>query len=104
MTEPNLFFGFFDYAIIGALIVVNIVFWKVKLKEAYGCLISTLLFGGILPVLSIGFEIDMVTGGKEVVDNFELLYTYFRFPLYWAIGGLNLLLLQLKTQSKGVEN
>lgn len=104
MTEPNLFFGFFDYAIIAALFVVNIVFWKVKLKTAHGCLISILLFGGILPVLSIGFEIDMVTGGKEVVDNFELLYTYFRFPLYWVIGGLNLLLFQLKTQSKGVEN
>ena len=80
--------GYFDYAIIGVLLILNLFFWNKRIKRKIGCLIGGVLFGLALPFISMSIEIDRVTKEMEVIDNFTLLYTYFKFPIYWIIGGL----------------
>lgn len=88
--------GYFDYAIIAILIVLNIVFWKKKIKYNTGCIIGFLLFGIILPIVSQYIEVQRVKDSIGIMDNFEVLYTFFRFPLYWLIGILQSLILSFK--------
>ncbi|KMQ67559.1 hypothetical protein ACM39_11850 [Chryseobacterium sp. FH2] len=49
-------------------------------------LIAFSLFGIILPVFSMDFEIQKTVNGQPFVDNFTLIYTYFRFPVWWLMG------------------
>ncbi len=88
--------GCFDYIIFIVFIVLNIVFWKKDITSclAYGIVI--LLFGIILPVVSSFIDIRIYTSGKTIVDNFELLHNYLKFPLYWGVGLFQLLILRFK--------
>lgn len=88
--------GYFDYMIFIVLMILNIVFWKKSFAScsAYGVVV--LLFGLILPVVSSFIDIRMSTSGKTMVDNFELLHNYLKFPLYWGVGLLQLLVWRFK--------
>ena len=88
--------GYFDCIIFIVLVILNIVFWKKKFTSclAYGIII--LLFGIIFPAISSFIDIKAYISNKEIVDNFELLHNYFKFPLYWGIGLLQLLILRFK--------
>jgi len=88
--------GFFDYIIFTVLVILNIVFWK---KDFTSCLTYSLVilfFGIIFPIISAIIDIKIYTHDKKIVDNFELLHNYFKFPLYWGIGFLQLLILKFK--------
>ena len=78
--------GYFDFAIIGVLVLINILTWGKKVNRKMGCLIVGVLFGLILPLASQKIEVDRVIDEREIIDNFTLLYTYFKFPMYWLIG------------------
>jgi len=48
-----------------------------------------LIFGIVLPITSIFLELERVTKGwkeGEIHDNYELLYVYLKFPIYWVMG------------------
>ncbi|MFW5700981.1 MAG: hypothetical protein ACOCWM_04765 [Cyclobacteriaceae bacterium] len=81
-----MFIGYFDYGVLFLLVIANIYFWKKNLKGKIGCLISGLLFGIVLPIISMKIEITRISKEYEIIDSFNLLYTYFRFPMYWIIG------------------
>jgi hypothetical protein len=88
--------GYFDYIIFIILIILNIVFWE---KDFTSCLVYcaiVLFFGIIFPLVSSFIDIKIYTLGKKIVDNFELLHNYLKFPIYWGIGLLQLLILMLK--------
>lgn len=91
-----LLYGAFDIIVIISLMLINLILWKIRINQNIGCLISGVLFGLILPIISMGFEIDKVTARGEIIDNFEVLYTYFRFPVYWLIGIIQLVILSVK--------
>lgn len=76
--------GQFDLTVLALLIVATFLFSKKEVK--IGCWIPGLLFGLILPIVSIHFEIEKVTSEIVVMDSYTVLYTYFKFPLYWIIG------------------
>ena len=88
--------GYFDYAVIAILIILNIAFWKKKIKHNIGCIVGLVLFGLVLPCISQYIEIQRVKNSIGIMDSFEVLYTYFRFPLYWLIGTFQSLLLSFK--------
>jgi len=88
--------GYFDYIIIVILILFNIIFWKKKIKENIGCTTIFILFGLVLPIISQIIEIKQVQYSRGIMDNFEVLYTIFRFPLYWLIGIIQGFILKLK--------
>ena len=88
--------GYFDYIIFIALIILNIIFWK---KDFSSCLVYgviILLFGAIFPVISSFIDVRIYTSDKQIVDNFELLHNYLKFPLYWGVGLVQLLILRFK--------
>jgi len=93
--------GYFDIVVFIAIVIINFLILKDYIKirfEKLGrwySLVFVLLYGFILPFLSMGFEINAVTKDEVIVDSFTLLYTFFRFPMYWLIGLLNHLLYKL---------
>lgn len=76
------------------LVVLNIIFWK-KLKPS--CLVSGalfLMFGIILPLMSSEREVGRnVAINGPAMDNFELMYTFSIFPVYWLIMGIQIMIL-----------
>ena len=78
--------GYFDYIVIGVLIFLNIKFWKKETNRKTGCIAGGLLFTFILPLISLIVEVQRVKMTIGIIDSFEVLYTYLRFPTYWAIG------------------
>ena len=94
--------GFFDFIVVGVLVLLNVLYWGKTIKTKSGCLIGGLIFGLILPVMSQKIEIDRVASERIIMDNFTLLYTYFKFPIYWIIGALQTLIVVRK--DKGEEN
>ena len=97
--------GLFDIVIIFILVVFNIIYF-LKLRKVdftIGCLrviIWSLVFGLILPIISMKVEIDKVCEGYEAVESINLLYTYFRFPIYWCIGIMEYLIVYFMTEKK----
>ena len=96
--------GYFDYLIIGVLIILNIKFWHKEFSRKDGCVMGGILFGFILPFLSVGIELQIV---GEWMDSFEVAYTILKIPTYWFIGiiqlmvtGIKLHLIKRKEQQK----
>ena len=93
MSTPSylnpMYVGYFDYAVLILLVGANVGFVKLLRFRSLGCLpllALILLYGFVLPFLSQSAELERTRRPPGVmVDNFELLYTYFRFPLYWAL-------------------
>ena len=78
--------GYFDYAVILALCYLNYRYRRRLIRVPSGCLTGALIFGLLLPVLSIYVEMRL-NGPKpgDLHDNFNYLYVYLRFPLYWGL-------------------
>jgi hypothetical protein len=81
--------GYFDYAVLALAIGINILYINRYASNLLGCwplLAIGVLFCLVLPVLSIWVELDRTQRPPGVpVDGFELLYAWFRFPMYWAL-------------------
>lgn len=65
-----------------------------------GCLIIGILFGIVLPFISMKIEILKVKSEFEMIDSFNLLYTMFRFPMYWIIGICQFILINVHDKRK----
>lgn len=92
----NIYLGYFDFVLVVILILANYRFWK-KFSVFDNCLITIIfisLFGFILPIISMFFEIQLNSSSGD--DAFNLLYTFFRFPFYWAIGIIQLIIIGAK--------
>ncbi|MPS65537.1 hypothetical protein [Chryseobacterium sp.] len=92
-----MFFGTFDYIILTVIFLFNIGVWKFKIIKKRNWilyLITFLVFGFLIPGFSIHFEVQKVIKNQPFVDNFTLLYTYFRFPVWWLIGVIEAFILR----------
>ncbi len=97
-----MFLGLFDYIILLIIFIFNIGIWKYKIIKNSNLvfhLVIFMLFGFTIPYFSIDFEIQKVTKNLKEIDSFTLLYTYFRFPIWWFLGILEIIYLryQIKT-------
>ncbi|SMP24509.1 hypothetical protein SAMN06264346_10822 [Chryseobacterium profundimaris] len=98
-----MFFGPFDYIILIITVIFNSIVWKyeiIKKRNWIFYLVAFLLFSFIIPVFSIYFEVQRAIKGQLFVDNFTLLYTYFRFPIWWMIGLLEVIWLKFYLKIK----
>lgn len=86
----NIFLGYFDIAILIGVLAFNLMTKNRDFCSIAAVAFTVVIFGFFLPVLSITVEIDRVTSEREVLDNFTLLYTYFRFPIYWLVGAIQI--------------
>lgn len=93
-------FGYFDLVLIVFLIFLNYRFWK-KFSIFNNCLPAAIFFasfGLVLPIISMIVEIQLYSNPAD--DSYNLLYTYFRFPLYWAIGLIQLIVIGFRVNKK----
>ncbi len=92
----NIYFGYFDLILVFILIITNYIFWN-KFQVFNSCLPTALLFvlfGLVFPLVSMFIEIKLNSSPGD--DAFNLLYTYFRFPVYWAIGLIQILIIHFR--------
>ena len=92
--------GYFDFAVIGFLALINIMIWGKQIKGTIGCLIVGFILGLLLPIISIKIEVDRVASEREILDNFTLLYTYFKFPIYWILGAIQIGIISEKDEKE----
>ena len=85
--------GYFDYLIIAVLIFLNVKFWKTNFEKKVGCLLVLFLFGFVLPFISMIIELQIV---GEWMDDFEVVYTFLRFPTYWVIGIIQMIIIGIR--------
>lgn len=96
-----MFFGTFDYIILTLIFIFNIGVWKYKIIKKRNWilyLIAFFLLGFIIPFFLMGFEIDKANENESVIDNFTLLYAYFRFPIWWFISVIEVFILRKITK------
>ncbi len=95
--------GVFDILVICGVIFLNYHFWKEKpLKISEWILLSIcclILFSVVLPFVSSAAERALFNwfNKEEIVDGFEGLYIFLRWPSYWVLGFFELLYLLLIT-------
>ena len=98
-----LLFGYVDFVILGILILLNIKFYG-KVGVTLGCWIGVLLFGLLLPFISMSVELGIVQANGGWVDSFEVLYTYLRFPTYWVLGIVQCIIFGMSANKKNELN
>lgn len=97
MNYFNMIFGIFDFLIIGMLLIGDFYFWKSKkiLKINWVTLIIWfLLFFVALPYLSSKYEFWVANKKYDgEADSFNFWYIYFKWPIYWIIGLLEIMII-----------
>ncbi len=92
-------FGYFDLALIIVLIFLNYRFSKLSIfNNSLPAAIFFASFGLVLPIISMIVEIQLYSNQGD--DAYNLLYTYFRFPVYWAIGLIQLIVIGIRVNKK----
>jgi hypothetical protein len=94
----NVLFGPFDLIILALLILFNVFVHKTDFIRKFNWLLITalvILFLIIIPYFSAEFERIRVVKQYELVEGFNLLYLFFRFPVWWIIGLFELITIKL---------
>lgn len=82
-------FDWIDGAAFILVLIFGVFLWKDAQRPCMVWLIIVVLLGLVLPSWSVIREIDRVVAtwnDSEIHDNYELLYVYFRFPVYWLMA------------------
>lgn len=85
--------SWFDACVLAALVILN---WSLVGKMTgwqvfFGLVIVGLpLFGFLLPAISMGVELSRYEP-QGTYDAFESAYTFLRFPQYWLVGSVQIL-------------
>lgn len=101
-AEPSIFLNYYDLIF---LIVLNVLFYliyirkKIKLDRIQK-ITWILLFFIVIPLVSIKIELIQIFNTFTVIDGFNLIYTYFRFPTWWIIGIVNYVILKIVIKNK----
>lgn len=88
-ATPWTLFGYFDIFLLFLLIALNIIIWKYDILKSVTWKISIpgfLLLFFFFPMLSTKVEVNNVYSHFKVVDGFNLLYIWFRWPTWWILG------------------
>ena len=90
-------FNYFDWFIVILILIFNFGVWKYKFLKKLTSSIYFLfffLFFFLIPILTIGVEIKIVVSKSPLVEAFNLIYTYLRFPTWWFIGIIELFVIR----------
>lgn len=96
LPTPAIHMGPIDVVFIGIWLGLNVYVRLRPRARRWGCLpylAVGLLFTCLVPNCSSYVEVQRVVAQNGHDDSFTLLYTLFRFPLYWALGVVQLLVM-----------
>lgn len=89
-------FTYFDLSILLLIISLDISILSKKRKVKLSNLtimLFAIFFLFILPYLSTELESHLVHSRNEVVDGFNLLYLWLKWPIYWLVRAIELIFL-----------
>jgi hypothetical protein len=89
-------FTYFDLSILLLIISLDISILSKKRKVKLSNLtimLFAIFFLFILPYLSTELKSHLVHSRNEVVDGFNLLYLWLKWPIYWLVGAIELIFL-----------
>lgn len=93
LREVLLIVGYFDIFIIASTTIIDVIYWKKTNNNfVFGCL-NLMLFSLFFPLISIFIEVGRVQFSRGFIDNFEVVYTLLKFPLYWCLGVIQIIFL-----------
>lgn len=104
-SQPAEPFTLFSYPDILILVILNVLFYFVYLKNKVKLdllqkICWFLLFGIAIPTISNRIEVYNVYNKFTMVDGFNLWYCFLKIPVWWFVGILNYFL--IKKFSKGL--
>ena len=94
-----------DLTLFGLLILVDILLWKKNISHCLYYALFLFLLGFVLPLWSSGREVDRnVAINGPAMDNFELVYVFLVFPVYWLLLLLQLIYMAIKPKPFKVDS
>lgn len=86
--EPLTYFNYYDIIILIVLIFMFTFFTndRIKVDRIIIRVINVALMFLIIPILSMGIEIQLAVNKFGIDDSFTLLYTYLKVPIWWFLG------------------
>ncbi|MDA3778723.1 MAG: hypothetical protein PF487_00580 [Bacteroidales bacterium] len=89
------FFGIYDVAILAIILLINIFYFKRIELKWYAYIILAILYIGVLPYFSAQVEVIKIEKefGAKNLDGMNYLLIYLRWPTYWVLGIVQLVLL-----------
>ena len=94
-AEPFALFTYTDFAILFLIFLIQYFLFTRKViypSKMIKVILALMLFI-FIPWISAKKEVMNVHDKYEMVDGFNLVYIYFKFPVWWIIGSLNFYLL-----------
>lgn len=87
-SEPLTYFNYYDIIILIVLIFMFTFFTndRIKVDRIIIRVIKVALVFLIIPILSMGIEIQLAVNKFGIDDSFTLLYTYLKIPIWWFLG------------------
>jgi len=96
-ATPFLLFTYFDILLVLILIFINIFLYKTNLVRKIDWKLKLLLFiilFIVIPIISVNKEVSNVYKKFITVDEFNLLYIYLKFPIWWLIACIQILIIK----------
>ena len=101
-AEPFTCFTYYDILFLSVIIIINYFIFTMKMKlNTVSKVFILLLFFIFIPFISSKIELHNVQEKFKIVDGFNLLYLFLKFPIWWTLGVVEILFLSklLKRQS-----
>ncbi len=97
----NVLFNFFDILLIAVLIYLNSRLWNKKLHKPSIYLLLILTLGIACPIISFIIEWELNSQiNDDVFDAFTMLYTLFKFPIYWFFLFIQIVIINTSLRKK----
>ncbi len=97
-ASPFLLFTYFDFLLVFILILVNIFLHKTNLITKIDWKLKLLLFiilFVVIPIISVNKEVSNAYKKFITVDDFNLIYIFFKFPIWWLIGVIEIFIIRI---------
>ncbi|MDO5636522.1 MAG: hypothetical protein Q4G18_04655 [Myroides sp.] len=87
-SEPLTYFNYYDILILIVLVCMFSFFTndRIKVDRIIIRVIKVALVFLIIPILSMGIEIQLAVNKFGIDDSFTLLYTYLKIPIWCFLG------------------
>ncbi len=100
---PSTLFGYFDILLLSVIILFNFLIWRYDIIKVINWKVISLRFVFlflIFPLLSTKVELSNVYRKFDDVEGFNLLYIWLRFPTWWVIGLIEIVVTNLIINKK----
>ena len=95
-AEPFTCFTYYDILFLSVIILVNYFVYTKKIRVKLNIVSKVfifLLFFILTPYISSEIELHNVHEKFKIVDGFNLLYLFLKFPIWWTLGAAEILFL-----------